>query len=412
MLVLLTPSPTGAAPAAVTWPAIRLELVADGFSNPIDVVSPNDGTNRLFVVERGGNIRIIQNGMPLDDKFLDIEDKVRTDCSECGLLGLAFPPDFAQNNYFFINYTSDENLVDADPWDNENNDDQGTGDTVIARVHLSDDPNIADSDSEERILIINQPAANHNGGHILFGPDGYLYIGMGDGGGGGDVFRNAQDPRSLLGKLLRIQAGATGPYSIPADNPFIDTPDYRDEIWAEGLRNPWRFNFDPATGDLYIADVGQDIFEEVNHIPAAEIGNGGMNFGWPIMEGDLCFPPNGPQDCDRTELVVPIVTYPHGSAGGCSITGGHVFHSSKPNQAPVYLYADFCRGKVWATQPDGDEWVTRLLADYTFQITSFGEDGDGNIYLVGYDGAIYRILEAEGPNFDHFNYIPGILKNE
>ena len=183
---------------------------------------------------------------------------------------------------------------------------------MIARFQITNNLNRADSAAEEPILRINQPNTNHNGGHILFGPDGYLYIGMGDGGGGGDTFENAQNPQSLHGKILRIEVGATGTYTIPASNPFTTTAGYRDEIWATGVRNPWRFDFDRSTGDLYVADVGQSGFEEVNHIAAGEIGDGGMNFGWPIMEGNVCFPPNGPQVCDNPGLTTPVATYNHG----------------------------------------------------------------------------------------------------
>lgn len=417
LFTLLGLSRSNAAPGditqgAVNWPMIRLELVAGDFDDPVNVVSPDDGTNRLFVVERGGLIHIIQNGARLEETFLNIEDKV-AGCSECGLLGLAFPPDFADSGYFFINYTSDTNLVDPDPDDVEDtSNDQKTGDTVIARLRVSGNPNVADANSEEAILIINQPASNHNGGHILFGPDDRLYIGMGDGGGGGDEYRNAQDPKSLLGKILRIQVGATGTYTIPNDNPFINTPDYRPEIWATGVRNPWRFNFDPATGDFYLADVGQSAYEEVNHIAAADIdnggsGNGGMNFGWPILEGNHCFPPSDSQNCDRTGLVAPVATYAHNpNSTVCSVTGGYVYRSDLPLQMPIYLYADFCSGEVFGLQRDGDGWVTSLIEDYPFAITSFGEDAAGNIYLVSYSGDIYRIVDR----FNHRQYMPSINK--
>ncbi len=376
-------------PNAITWPTIRLQSIADGFDNPIDVVSPNDGTERLFVLQRGGQIYIIENGIRLENPFLNISDRVST-CSECGLLGIAFPPDFANTGYFFISYTSKTDLVGPETNDGDTPD---NGDTVIARFHVTDNPNVANSASEEPILVINQPEANHNGGHILFGPDDYLYIGMGDGGGGGDPFQNSQDPASLLGKLLRIEVGATGTYTIPADNPFVNTDGYRAEIWATGLRNPWRYNFDRATGDLYVADVGQGSLEEINTIAAADIGNGGMNFGWPMMEGDLCYPPNGDQDCSRNDLTLPVVTYNH-DLGDCSVTGGFVYDSPLPNQGPVYLYGDFCSARVWGLQPDGDRWASSELEDFNFQITSFGDDANGNVYLVSYQGTLYQVLDT------------------
>lgn len=403
LLALSSTASTKAAADAVNWPLIRLQLVTSGLSNPIDLVDPNDGTNRLFVIERGGTIRIIENGQLLDEPFLDIRSEVFSS-NEGGLLGLAFPPDFAESGYFIVNYTNKANLIDPDPDDDDNNNDQRVGDTVIARFRVSDNPNIADAGSEERLLLVHQPASNHNGGHILFGPDGYLYIGMGDGGGGGDPYNNAQDPKSLHGKLLRIQVGATGPYTIPEDNPFVDDPDYRDEIWAVGLRNPWRFSFDRLTGDLYVADVGQNALEEVNHIPASEIGNGGMNFGWPIMEADICYPP-GNEDCNREGLVMPAVAYTH-DAGNCSVTGGYVYRSNLPNQAPVYLYGDFCTGQVWGMQQDDGAWVTQLLTNANFRLTSFGEDRHGNVYLVNFAGEIYRIA---GPALSH--YVPNLVKN-
>jgi uncharacterized repeat protein (TIGR01451 family) len=334
-----------------------------------------------------GRIRIVQDGVLLDTPFLDISSQVITNCSECGLLGLAFPPDFAQEGYFFVNYTSNTDLAPPETGDPDPED---MGDTVIARFHVTDDPNIAGD--EEQILAINQPDRNHNGGHILFGPDGNLYIGMGDGGGGGDTYRNGQDPASLLGKVLRISVGETMTYTIPASNPFTNTEGYRDEIWALGVRNPWRFNFDRATGDFYLADVGQGTYEEVNHVAAAQIGNGGMNFGWRTMEGNVCFPPTGSQNCNRTGLTLPVVTYDH-SHGNCSVTGGFVFHSTVPNQAPVYLYADYCSGRLWGLQRDGEEWVSQELEDFPFQVTTFGEDEDGTIYIVDYDGVIYRIVD-------------------
>jgi glucose/arabinose dehydrogenase len=412
LLLGLAISSAHAAAQAVNWPLIRLELVAGGFANPVNLVDPNDGTDHLFVVERGGRIHIIENGQRLEDAFLDIESKMHT-CPECGLLGLAFPPDFAESGYFFINYTIDANVIDPPPGDDDNNNDQKIGDTIIARLHVSDDPNVADVSSEEIVLAIHQPAGNHNGGHIFFGPDGYLYIGMGDGGGSGDEYNNAQDPQSLHGKILRIDVidvSPTGTYTIPNDNPFFNNADYRPEIWATGVRNPWRFNFDRITGDLYVADVGQGALEEINYIPAAEIGNGGMNFGWPILEGNVCFPPSGAQACDRTDLVEPVVTYGHNPSDpdyGCSVTGGYVYHSTLPMQPPVYLYADFCVGTLSAMQREGDAWVTKLLRDLPFSITSFGEDHNGNLYLVSYEGDIYRFAELTNAQ-----YIPSLVKEE
>ncbi len=404
MLGLYGATVTYAAPSAVTWPTIHLEPVASGFINPIDVVSANDGTGRLFVVERGGLVYIIENGERLETPFLDISDRVAT-CDECGLLGLAFPPGYAEKGYFFVNYTSLE-ANDVVPPDTGDDDSPTVGDTVIARFHITNNLNLADAEDEAPILRINQPDTNHNGGHILFGPDGYLYIGMGDGGGGGDEFENAQDPASLLGKILRIEVGAVSTYTVPASNPFTGTTGYRDEIWATGVRNPWRFGFDRSTGDLYVADVGQGGYEEVNHVAASDIVTGGMNFGWPTMEGNVCFPPAGPPDCDSAGLTTPVATYDHGL--GCSITGGHVFRSIRPAQAPVYLYADYCTGRLWGLQADGNEWASVELDDFDFQVTSFGEDEEGKIYVVSYAGTIYQVVNSPVS----LQYIPTISKRE
>jgi glucose/arabinose dehydrogenase len=388
MLGLLGGATVHAEPSAVTWPPINLRLIADDFNEPVAVTSANDGTNRLFVVERGGLIQILQDGNRLETPFLDISDQVSR-CNECGLLGLAFPPDFAEDGYFFVNYTSNTDRAAPDT-----NDPNTSNDTVIARFRVSDNPNLADDASEFPILLINQPETNHNGGHILFGPDNYLYIGMGDGGGGSDRFENSQNPASLLGKILRIEVGATGTYSVPEDNPFVDVEGYRDEIWATGLRNPWRFSFDHATGDLYIADVGQGSYEEVNYVTAADLDQGGQNYGWNILEGDVCYPPDQAQNCDRTGLTAPVVTYDH-SNDNCSVTGGYVYAARRPNQVPVYLYADFCSGRIWGLQRDGANWVTQELDDLSFLISSFGEDEYGNVYVVGFNGEIYQIFDPQ-----------------
>lgn len=397
----LLASTTYAAPTDVTWPIIRIQTLADGFDRPVNLVSAKDGTGRLFVVERGGSIYVIENGERLETPFLNIANRV-TDpgaCGECGLLGLAFPANFAEDGYFFVNYTSNENLVPG-----ETGDPDGDFDTVIARFRLSDNPNVADVDSAETILEINQPASNHNGGHILFGPDSYLYIGMGDGGGGDDTYDNAQNPASPHGKLLRIEVGATGTYTVPSTNPFINTEGYLEEIWATGLRNPWRFNFDPITGDLYVADVGQGGEEEVSYVAADDLGNGGMNFGWPIFEGVTCHLPQNEGDCERTDLVPPVVRYVNTGAD-CSVTGGFVYRSPMPFQAPVYLYGDFCSGVIRGAQPEGETWQTSILQDYNFMITSFGEDEDGALYVVSYAGTVYQIL---GPA--SASYIPSLSK--
>jgi Glucose/sorbosone dehydrogenases len=278
---------------------IALELIADGFTRPLYVTGAGDGSGRLFVVEQPGTIWIVRNGQRLEEPFLDIVAQVGSQANEQGLLSIAFSPDYARDGQFFINYTDRE------------------GDTVVARYQVADDPDQADVNSARTILMIEQPAANHNGGLLKFGPDGYLYIGTGDGGRAGDPWNNAQNRGVLLGKLLRIDVMNVADdqlYAIPADNPLIDEPDMRPEIWAWGLRNPWRFAFDRVTDDLYIADVGQNQYEEVHIQPAGSAG--GANYGWNIMEGATCY---NASECDQTGLEQPVIVYSH--ALGCSITG-------------------------------------------------------------------------------------------
>src|SRR5947209_4766467 len=278
---------------------IRTVQVAGGIPASTDIQNAGDGSGRLFVVQQSGVIRIVKDGAVLPTPFLDIHTKTTGD-GERGLLGLAFPPGFAQKGRFYIDYT-DLN-----------------GDTIIAQYRVSSNPDVADAASETVLLKIAQPFANHNGGQVRFGPDGYLYIGMGDGGSGGDPMGNGQNRRVLLGKLLRIDAESEpGRVHIPPDNPFVNLTGARPEIWAFGLRNPWRFSFDRATRDLWIADVGQDTYEEVDFQPAAS--RGGENYGWNQMEGMHCFR----SGCSTQGLVLPVAEYTH--ASGCSITGGFIY---------------------------------------------------------------------------------------
>lgn len=351
---------------------LTLTPLATGLENPTDITNAGDGSDRIFVVEQGGRIQIIQNGALLATPFLDISNRVSTG-GERGLLGIAFPPNYASKGYFYANYT---NLA---------------GDTVISRYRLTDNPNIANPDTEEIILTIQQPFANHNGGQLAFGPDGYLYIGMGDGGGGGDPLNNAQNPQSLLGKILRIDVeSGVAPYVIPDSNPFVSANDpnnaYRDEIWALGLRNPWRFSFDRITGDLYIADVGQNAYEEIDFQPASSPG--GENYGWNIMEGSSRYN-NNPSNL--TGLVLPVAEYDHSQ--GESVTGGIVYRSSlEPNLQGVYLYGDFINGQIWGLRPNSTGWENTLVLDTPYGISTFGEDQAGNLYVADYfNGGIYSI---------------------
>ncbi len=353
------------ASSAGPFPAVSLTRVAGGFSQPLLVTHAGDGSGRLFVVERGGLIRIVRNGAVDPQPFLDVSTRVRTRGTEQGLLGLAFPPDYATRGHFYVNYT-----------------DKSGGDTRVARYRIGADPDVADPASAHVLLRQSQPYANHNGGHLAFGPDGYLYIGLGDGGSGGDPQNNAQNPRTLLGKLLRIdvESGAD-PYAIPPDNPFGN------EIWALGLRNPWRFSFDRAAGDLYIADVGQNAYEEVNFQPADS--RGGQNYGWNVMEGMHCYKGAG---CDRTGLTAPVAEYANGS-GNCSITGGYVYRGAQyPSLQGVYVYGDFCSGRLWGLRRGASGWENAHLLDSGLRLSSFGEDESGNLYLVDFGkGDLHRL---------------------
>lgn len=350
-------------------PAITLTQYVGGLENPTHVTHADDGSRRLFITEKAGQIQVIKNGALLATPLLSITNRVGSSGSEQGLLSVAFPPGYESKGYFYVDYT------DTD------------GNTVVSRFHLTADPDVADSGSEEVVFTQTQPYVNHNGGQLAFGPDGYLYIGMGDGGGAGDPEEHAQDPASLLGKLLRIdvESGAT-PYGIPPSNPFTQTAGHRAEIWALGLRNPWRFSFDRGTGDLYIGDVGQAQYEEVDFQPASS--SGGENYGWNLMEGAHCYP-SGP--CDQTGLVLPVAEYDH--SVGCSVTGGMVYRGSEsPSLEGIYFYGDYCSGRIWGLFGDGGRWRQILLLDTNLTITSFGEDEAGNLYVTDFwGGAIYRI---------------------
>lgn len=401
----LQPQTARAGSAAPTeqWPVLALERVPGAYDYPVHLTNAGDGTGRLFVVEKSGLIRILDNGQPLSDPFLDIRDRVNDDCPECGLLSVAFPPDYDTGGYFFVYYTAAEDLADPEPGDNGL--DSGN-DTVVARFRTTTNPNRADPASEERILIRNQPFRNHNGGMIVFGPDGYLYVALGDGGGAGDPLNSGQTTDTLLGKILRLGVSHTGPYTIPADNPFFSTPGYLPEIWALGLRNPWRIAFDRLLGDLYIADVGQTQYEEVNHQPA---GMGGQNYGWKIMEGLHC---NDPDPCDQTGLTLPVHEYEHGADEVCySITGGAVYRGAILHWHGVYFFADYCSGRIFGLRRNTGVWESTQLLNARLTITSFGEDEWGEIYIVGRDGSdpenaigvVYRLIEAEAA------YLPAIL---
>lgn len=355
--------------------------VLSGLDDPVFVTHAGDGSQRLFVVEKPGIIRIVADGKLLPLPLLDISDRVRSSGSEQGLLGLAFSPDFGRTGHFFVNYTGRD------------------GRTVVSRFQIGTDPNQADAASEFKILEIAQPAPNHNGGMLAFGPDGFLWVGTGDGGAANDRFGNGQNPATLLGKMLRLDVSSdpAQPYTIPADNPWVtdswNGQDVRDEVWAVGLRNPWRYSFDRLNGDLWIADVGQNTYEEVNHVTAEQKGypNGGLNFGWPIMEGTHCFP--AAANCDRAGLVMPVAEYSH-TEGGCSITGGYVYRGTQfPMLDGVYLFGDYCSGFIWALHAGADgAWQRNLVLQSGLAISSFGEDEAGELYVTDLSGGLYRLV--------------------
>jgi len=354
-------------PNTASW-----QTLTENLARPIGIASPDDGSGRLFILEQEGTIRIFSNGELLANPFLDIRDRVGATSSERGLLGLAFHPDYARNGFFYVNYTDLQ------------------GDTVIARFQVSgSEANAADPGSELQMLNFDQPYANHNGGGVQFGPDGYLYISLGDGGSGGDPLGNGQSNETLLGKILRIDVDtdSSQSYTIPAGNPFVDGGG-RPEIWASGLRNAWRFSFDRLTGDLYIADVGQDQWEEIDFLPAGSPG--GANFGWNIKEGTHNF-----QGSDPGGLIDPIFEYDHSQ--GCSVTGGVVYRGALlPEWHGVYLFSDFCSGNLWGLirTPDSalsGDWQNSLLYNGLGSITAFGEDQDGEVYALAYDGRLLKL---------------------
>jgi glucose/arabinose dehydrogenase len=360
-----------AALVAQAEPTIFLEPVEDGFNKPVSITHAGD--NRLFITQQDGQIVIYDGTRILPEPFLDIRSLVLSG-GERGLLSVAFHPRYAQNGLFYVNYT---NLQ---------------GHTVVARYTVQpQNPNRANPNSALTLLTINQPFANHNGGQLQFGPDGYLYIGMGDGGSGGDPGNHAQNLLDLLGKMLRIDVDSGSPYAIPPSNPYANVDNARGEIWASGLRNPWRFSFDRASGDLWIADVGQGQWEEINFQPGSSIG--GENYGWRRMEGTHCFNPSS--GCNPGNLVLPVIEYDH--SVGCSVTGGYVYRGTRnPRLTGHYIYGDYCSGRIWAAARNASgAMVSRQLVDAPFNISTFGEDAAGEMYVGGYsNGILYRIVDT------------------
>ncbi len=365
-----------AGPPVSGTPSLTTTLVASGLSSPIDLQAPPGDRDRVFVLEQAGRIRIVKKGSLLAAPFLDIVARVGSG-GERGLLGLAFHPRYAENGRFFVNYTDKP------------------GDTHIAEFRATPPSgDTADPATEKLLLFVRQPFPNHNGGGVAFGNDGMLYIGLGDGGSGGDPQGNGQSLGTHLGKMLRIDVDGGSPYRVPADNPFLSTAGALPEIWALGLRNPWRFAFDRATGDLLIADVGQNAVEEIDLGSASR--QGGENYGWNVMEGSRCFKPSS--GCSTAGLTLPIAEYTHGE--GCSITGGVVYRGCRlPGYHGTYFYSDYCTPFVKSLRVENGRAVdprdwTAVLGRGLSRPSSFGVDGDGEVYIVDHDGEVYKVVPA------------------
>ncbi|HLJ74699.1 MAG TPA: PQQ-dependent sugar dehydrogenase [Thermoanaerobaculia bacterium] len=350
---------------------ITLQPIAAGLNLPLGGVV-TAGDSRLFIVEQVGKILIYDGTQVLATPFLDVSSLISC-CDERGLLGLAFSPQYATSGFFFIDYTD------------------RSGNVTIARYKVSSDPNRADATTGTILKTINHTTfPNHNGGQLQFGPDGYLYIGVGDGGGAGDPLGNGQRTDVLLAKILRIDVSSL-PYKIPPTNPFGN------EVWAYGLRNPWRFSFDRLSGDLIIADVGQDDWEEVDFQPAGSAG--GQNYGWSRMEGTHCFPP-GATNCQSSSFTLPVLEYSH-DGGACSITGGYRYHGQFARMHDIYFYGDYCTGAIFgARQMSDGTWTTQQLASLPDKnsLSSFGEDASGELYVVDLNGTVYRMIDTSAPS--------------
>ncbi|MBM3944057.1 MAG: PQQ-dependent sugar dehydrogenase [SAR202 cluster bacterium] len=376
----VSPSPTPVSPSNETEPLQRMRLArafsALSFPQILHLTYADDGTRRLFAVTKRGEIFVFANDQTANSAavFLDLRDAVSTSGNEEGLLGLAFDPKYAENGYFYVYYSA------ANPRR-----------SVISRFKVSGDADRADRASERVLLEVAQPFANHNGGHIVFGPDGYLYIGLGDGGSGGDPQGNGQNRATVLGSVLRLdvsQVDSSGGYVVPDDNPFVGVAGVRPEIWAYGLRNPWRFNFDRLTGDLWLADVGQNAIEEVNIVLK------GRNYGWNVMEGTRCYLPSS--GCSQTGLELPVAEYTH--SDGCSVSGGYVYRGTRePSLFGAYVYGDYCSGKIWALRYEDGEVTDEMMIvpdpSPRVSISGFGEDQDGELYVLDYGGGgMYRLV--------------------
>ena len=387
----MAPTPQ-AASIAPNFSVVMSAVVPGGLTQPVAIANAGDGSGRLFVLEQAGYIRIVKNGVLLDTPYLTLTNSVEC-CGEQGLLGLEFDPNFESNRTFYINYTT--------------NAPGSTGDTVVARYQVANAAaDVANVLAVTNLITIEQPEGNHNGGDLHFSPiDNYLYIGMGDGGGGNDdhgPIGNGQNPAALLGKMLRLNVRGVPTYTIPPTNPFTQTAGYRPEIWSLGWRNPWRFSFDRATGDMYVGDVGQNCWEEISYEPA---GQGGKNFGWRVEEGLRLFDPASAFDCNRpvSTLITtakPITAYNHDF--GSAVTGGYVYRGQQyPWMRGVYFYSDSGSGRLWAIQQvSPGVWSGSQKLDTSYSITAFGEDESGELYVTDYiQGRLFKITSPSPINF-------------
>jgi glucose/arabinose dehydrogenase len=345
---------------------LTLTPFVDGLELPVFITPVIGSNDKYFVLEKVGRVRVVENGVVSETPVLDIENLVSTG-NEQGLLGITLHPNYQSNGYIFLNYTDE------------------AGDTQIVRYQVSSD--VADPTSAQTILSVDQPHSNHNAGMMAFGPDGYLYAVMGDGGSGGDPYALGQDMTSLLGKMLRIDVDNGDPYAIPQDNPFVGQESVRPEIWSYGWRNPWRFSFDRETGDMWLGDVGQNAFEEISFQAA---GQGGGNYGWRCREALHEFDMS--ENCEGKTFIDPVLEYDHSQ--GASVTGGYVYRGSAiPELQGRYVYGDFTNGYIWlASQQDG-AWATALWQDTDLNISSFGEDANGELFVIDYNGAIYKLTQ-------------------
>ncbi len=373
VLTLLSLGPTAVHGQEPEVPSgLRLEQILEGdeIGRVTGLVDPKDGTNRLFIVQQSGEIRVLENGVLRPKLFLDVSNKVECCDNERGLVGLEFHPAYENNGFFYTVY------VDLDDR------------TVVSRWRVSADPNVADTTSRQTIIRWNQPDLPHNGGALAFGLDGYLYVAAGDGG----TRQTAQDLESLLGSILRLDVDSAFPYAIPEDNPFVGNPDALDEIWVYGLRNPWRFTIDRRTGDMFIGDVGAATFEEINFQPAGS--GGGENYGWSVLEGSRCIAGEGAPECEDESLTAPIILYGHKEGTCNSVTGGYRYRGPQvPTLPGFYIYGDFCRGDIWgARRNQAGNWVVNELLPSGLLITTFAEDSKGNLYLAHFRGDIYRLV--------------------